>query len=60
MQMAKAQEFVGMSILLFVFERVLPADVAAVRLEPLRRALGKALPGNVADNMAELARDVST
>lgn len=56
-EMAKAQEFVGMSILLFVFERVLPADVAAVRLEPLRRALGKALPGNVADNMAELARD---
>jgi hypothetical protein len=39
--MAKGQEFVGMSILLFTFERILPEDLARTQLEPLRRALGK-------------------
>jgi hypothetical protein len=55
--MAKGQEFVGMSILLFTFERILPPALSETQLEPLRRALGKALPGNVEDNMFELAKD---
>ena len=57
--MAKGQEWVGMSILLFTFERILPEDMAINKLEPLRRALSKALPGDVANNMFELAKDVS-
>lgn len=56
-EMAKGQEFVGMSILLFTFERILPPALSETQLEPLRRALGKALPGNVEDNMFELAKD---
>lgn len=55
--MAKGQEYVGMSILLFTFERILPPALSETQLEPLRRALGKALPGNVEDNMFELAKD---
>ena len=55
--MAKGQEFVGMQILCFVFERILPPALSSTQLEPLRRALGKALPGNVEDNMFEMAKD---
>ncbi|TFJ84545.1 hypothetical protein NSK_004011 [Nannochloropsis salina CCMP1776] len=47
----------GMTILLFTFERILPPALSSTQLEPLRRALGKALPGNVEDNMFELAKD---
>lgn len=59
LQMVKSQEYVGLSILLFVFERLLPPEVADKRLEPLRRIVAKVFPGDTSDHMFELARDVS-
>jgi hypothetical protein len=47
-----------MSILLYVFERILPSALASTQLEPLRRALSKAIPGDLGQHMFQLAQDV--